>query len=233
MTLFHNFHRLCLSGFLAIAVLSTISLYSSDPLQDLYIKHFNTRSDINEHISILHDLAKECASVTEIGIRDVVSTWGCLQGLSESPYGPRSYVGIDISSPPQSKLLLAERLAKKKGISFRFICANDMNIEIEPSDMLFIDSLHTYCHLTYELEKFSPKIHKFIAMHDTSDPWGSCDDSAYRGDYSEYPASFNRNQKGLWAAVEDFLANHSEWRLLERRVNNHGLTILERIEDNP
>lgn len=69
-------------------------------------------------------------------------------------------------------------------------------------------------------------------MHDTSAPWGDRDDTEYHGDYSEYPASFDRNKRGLWPAVEDFLANHKEWKLLERRFNNHGLTILERVADN-
>ena len=31
--------------------------------------------------------------------------------------------------------------------------------------------MHTYCHLSYELDTFSPKVRKYIAMHDTSEPW--------------------------------------------------------------
>ena len=103
-----------------------------------------------------------------------------------------------------------------------------MDIDIPPAEMLFIDSLHTYCHLTYELEKFSPKISKVIAMHDTSEPWGDADDSDYRGDYSEYPLYIDRSKKGLWSAVEDFLERHPEWILQERLFNNHGFTILRR-----
>jgi cephalosporin hydroxylase len=106
-----------------------------------------------------------------------------------------------------------------------------MTIEIPSTDLLFIDSLHTYCHLTYELEKFSPHVRKYIAMHDTSEPWGTVDDTEYGGDYSEYPAAFDREKRGLWAAVEDFLSRHPEWRLLERRLNNHGFTVLERVSE--
>ncbi len=226
------FNRLCLPIFFIFFVSNNTSLYSNDQLRDLYIKHSQQTSDINEHLPVLENLAKQCASVTEIGIRTVVSTWSCLHGLSKSPYQTRSYVGIDLAPPPRSKLLLAKRLANAHGIAFHFIRANDMDIDIEPSDMLFIDSLHTYCHLTYELEKFSHYINKFIVMHDTSAPWGDRDDTEYHGDYSEYPASFDRNKRGLWPAVEDFLANHKEWKLLERRFNNHGLTILERVADN-
>jgi len=104
-----------------------------------------------------------------------------------------------------------------------------MTIEMEPVDMIFIDSLHTYCHLTYELETFSPKVAKFIAMHDTSEPWGDAEDDTYHGDYSEYPAWIDRTKKGLWPAVEDFLARHPEWKLKSRVFNRHGFTVLERL----
>lgn len=198
-------------------------------LQEMYHHHCNAWSDIYEHLPVLYQLAKECSSVTEIGIRSIVSTWGVLQGLSENPYFERTYIGIDLSAPPLDRLNLAKELAKRNNIFFKFVQANDMQIELEPTDMLFIDSLHTYCHLTYELEKFSGQVKKYICMHDTSPPWGYVDDTEYHGDYSEYPASFDKTKRGLWPAVEDFLARHPEWSLSERRTNNHGFTILQRI----
>jgi hypothetical protein len=36
-------------------------------------------------------------------------------------------------------------------------------------------------------------------------------------------------ERGLWPAVEEFLALHPEWKLKERYTNNNGLTVLERI----
>ena len=187
-------------------------------------------SDINEHIPFLYDLCKECSSVTEIGIRGIVSTWGCLYGLAENTLGYGTYLGIDLAPPPRHLLAESKKLAEENGLSFTFLQANDMDIELEYTDLLMIDSLHTYCHLTYELEKFSPIVGKYICMHDTSAPWGEKDDWEYRGDYSEYPIEFDRTKRGLWPAVQDFLAkNGDHWRLKERRLNNHGFTVLERI----
>lgn len=196
-------------------------------MNDHYTK---TKSDINEHLPILRKLSSECTSVTEIGIRAMVSTWSILKGLSENNKNEKNYTGIDIASPPSESLNLAKRLSELNGINFLFIKDNDMNIDIPKTDLLFIDSLHTYVHLTYELEKFSKNVNKYIALHDTSAPWGDRNDTEYHGNYTEYPAHISRMKKGLWPAVIDFLHNHPEWKLKERRLNNHGFTILERVK---
>lgn len=195
----------------------------------LYNNACTTPSDVNEHVAVLKDLAKQCQTVLEIGIRSMVTSWGIYQGLAESGAGDRCYIGIDLDEPPVEAFNLAKKLTRAHGIEYKFLQGNDMILEPVEADMLFIDSLHTYCHLTYELEKFSPKTKKFIAMHDTSEPWGYIVDyQQYHGDYSEYPAEYSRTRVGLWAAVEDFLERHPEWELHERRLNCHGLTILRR-----
>lgn len=200
-------------------------------LQQMYEAYCQKPSDINEHIPVLRQLANECTSVAEIGVRSIVSTWGILQGLSENSFPQKKYLGIDLQTPPINQLQLVKKLAKENGIDFVFWTVNDMQIELEPVEMLFIDSLHTYCHLTYELETFSPKVQKYLCIHDTSDPWAHRDDKSYHGKYSEYPSWYDRSKRGLWPAVCDFLERHPEWSLVERRTNNHGFTILKRNED--
>jgi hypothetical protein len=226
--------KFLISVLVVLFSLSSTTFYGVDSSAQLELKHryelsCSQPSNINEHVPVLRHLAMECSSVVEIGLNAMVSSWGILQGLSESPSASRSYFGIDISVPPLSTLNLAKRLAEGNGISFGFSYANDMNVEIGPTELLFIDSLHTYCHLTYELEKFSPEVSKYIAMHDTSAPWGDIDDVEYHGDYTEYPPEYDRTKRGLWPAVEDFLQRHPEWVLHERRFNNHGFTILKRV----
>lgn len=245
MSLRSLFHALTLSLLLATNVCSAKNRHqgtrgakhqqhatpSVNLLNQQYTIHCQERSDIHEHLPVLRKLSRECSSVVEIGIRSVVSTWGILQGLSESPHHPRSYLGIDIHHPPHDKFNLARELANQHQISFNFLQGNDLDFEIEPADMIFIDTLHTYCQLTVELEKFAPKANKYITMHDTSAPWGDQDDNAYGGDYSEYPAHVDRTKRGLWPAVVDFLARHPEWQLKERRLNNNGFTTLVRIQN--
>lgn len=206
-----------------------INASAQQALDTMYRTQCNTPSPIYEHIPVLKHIAQECSTVIEIGVYHMASTWGLLKGLSENGSNLKSYKGIDIAAPPSEILTKAKALAEGNGITFSFMEANDMLIEIDPAEFLFIDSLHTYCHLTYELEAFSPKISKYIVMHDTSAPWGDRDDDDYHGDYSEYPAEIDRSKRGLWAAVEDFLSRHPEWSLVERRLNCHGLTILKRV----
>lgn len=206
---------------------------SQKELENLYFQAANQTSDINEHVPVLRNLSQDCSSVIEIGVRDMVSTWGLLLGLSESNSPHRYYLGIDLNAPPSHSLSAARSVSIRNEITFEFWIANDMNIQIPNTELLFIDSLHTYCHLTYELENFSPYVSKYIAMHDTSEPWSTVDDSEYHGDYSEYPNSYDRTKRGLWPAVEDFLAAHPDWILHHRLFNNHGLTILKRSDDFP
>lgn len=215
-----------------------LNAVKSDPaaskvaLQQQYDFRCQHWSDTHEHLPILKKLMVECSSVIEIGMRWMDSSWAFFQGLAESKADKRFYLGIDLAAPPLETFRLAQRLTQDNGIGFKFIMMNDMEIteDLVPQvDLLFIDSLHTYCHLMYELEKFSPKAKKYIALHDTSAPWGHADDTEYRGDYREYPAHFDRTKRGLWPAVEDFLKNHPEWKLEIRYFNNHGLTILKRV----
>lgn len=202
-----------------------------DQLYSYFAKLGPQHCDIGEHMPVLYSLAKESTSVTEIGLGGVVSTWALLKGLADNGVPHCVYKGIDIAQPPIDNMQMAQKLAEEQGIQFIFQRGDDLHLDIEPVDLLFIDSMHTYCHLTYELETFSPKVRKWIAMHDTSEPWGYRDDAEYRGNYSEYPATdtYPRKKTGLWPAVEDFLSRHPEWVLQERRTNCHGFTILRRI----
>jgi hypothetical protein len=93
--------------------------------------------------------------------------------------------------------------------------------------MIFIDGLHTYCHLTFELERFGHLARKYLTLHDSSPPWEAVDDSQYAGGYSEYRfldalPHYDRNKRGVWNAIVDFLQRHHEWRLKQdTHTRNH------------
>ncbi|MFI0435325.1 MAG: hypothetical protein ACH350_06320 [Parachlamydiaceae bacterium] len=203
---------------------------TKDSLTLIYESHVQAPSDIHEHLPVLRQLAKECASVTEIGMKPLISTWAILKGLSENGQSIKRYLGIEREMFYGGKVELAEKMSKENGIDFVFWPVNDLRIMIEPTDLLMIDSIHTYCHLRYQLEKFSKNVRKYIVMHDTSPPWGEKNDESIPIDSREYPVSYDRRKQGLWPAIEDFLRSHPEWSVEKRLTNNYGLTILKRKE---
>lgn len=186
--------------------------------------------DICEHLKHLRRLAKDSETVVELGTRDMVSTLGLLLGLTENGNAIKKYCGVDLKYPPQGTFRKVTRWCKSSEIDFEFIIANDLEIEPIDCDLLFIDTLHTYQHLTVELEKFSSKVKKYIAMHDTDLPWGWADEPNYTNIESCYPDWINPLKKGLYPAVEDFLARHPEWVKAEQYTICYGFTVLKRVE---
>lgn len=170
----------------------------------------NKPSDIHEHIPTLLRYARECDTIVEMGVRWIVSTWPLLAGR------PKSLLSIDYIHPSKhgGNIALVEAAAEEIGVDFSFLEADTRKIDIEPCDFLFIDTQHVYEQLKEELRLHADKAKKYIGFHDTT--------------------SFEVNgevkgSRGIWPAIEEFLADHSEWQIKERFTNNNGLTILERV----
>ena len=176
-------------------------------LQEIYEGMCNTPSDINEHLPTLKRYAEECEHITEMGVRWVVSTYALLMGK------PTKMISYDINSIHWDVI----RDMVKEDTDFSFQCANTLDLEIEETDLLFIDTLHNYNQLKGELKLHGNKSKKYIIFHDTTSfEWIG---ESYEGKVDE---------KGLWYAIEEFLEENSHWELHERFTNNNGLTILKR-----
>lgn len=188
----------------------------------IYNALHKTQSDINEHFPVIKEYTEKCTHVTEMGVRFVNSTFAFLKG------SPKIFRCIDLYHPSKwnygERLQLVEDYCKQTGIDFKFIVGDSLTTDIEETDLLFIDTLHRYHQLKNELQKHSPKVKKFIMMHDTT-TYGSIDEQNYYTDFNP-----KENKSGLWPAIEEFLQSNSEWKLINRYHNNNGLTILERIQ---
>lgn len=117
-------------------------------------------------------------------------------------------------------------MCKKYNIEFEFILGDSLKIDILNTDLLFIDTLHTYNQLLGELKKHSINVNKWIILHDTVS-FGSCDEHIYEH-ASEIVKNTTSDKKGLIEAVNDFLKENKNWIIKEVFTNNNGLTILER-----
>jgi len=191
-------------------------------LETLINQLHQTPSDINEHIPTLVEYGSECETITEMGVRTITSTWAFL-GCA-----PKSLISYDIQDPSKwgANIQDVYDTAKSYGLNFEFRKENVLKIEIEETDLLFLDTWHAYDQLKAELRLHSNKAKKYIIMHDTTsyefrdEPLTS--ENAWEGDLD-----FGR---GLWAAIEEFLESSEEWVLHKRYTNNNGLTILKRVK---
>lgn len=171
----------------------------------------NTPSDINEHLPTLRDLALECESVTEMGVRGIVSTYAWVEGLRKSCV----LNCIDKTHPAHwnGNLDALKTACRQKNIDFYFTLGDTRNMTIGEVDLLFIDTQHTYEQLHAELELHGNKAKKYLVFHDTTS-FGEV------GDDGKTPA--------LWTAIEEFLISNKDWCIMKRYTNNNGLTILKR-----
>ena len=165
-------------------------------------------SDIKGLLPILRRYAKECDHITELGVRDIVSTWAILAGR------PKTLISIDLEDPLYSTSSISEvyDITKSLGINYKFIKADDLTITLEETDLLFIDTYHVYSQLKKELELHGNKARKYIIMHDTTSFGEVGEDGG----------------KGLNLAIKEYLESNNNWKIKEIFTHSNGLTILER-----
>ena len=178
----------------------------SENLNQIYERLYNTPSDINEHLPTLMNYACECEHITEMGVRYIVSTYALLMGK------PKKMISYDIH---MCNWKLVKDLVKED-TDFQFLVGNTLEIEIEPTDLLFIDTLHNYTQLKKELEMHAKKVNKYIIFHDTTS-------------FETVGESYTGNsEKGIWLAIQEFLQLNPECTLNQRFTNNNGLTIIKK-----
>lgn len=191
-------------------------------LEDLYANASKRASDINEHMETLVKYGSECKHITEMGVRAISTTYAFMKAE------PKEIISYDLESPDYYGGSLEEgmEVAQSVGIDWKFIQKDVLKVNIEPTELLFIDTFHAYDQLTQELSLHSDKVSKYIILHDTTS----------FENFDEPITSLNSLGKpttgfGLWRAVEEFLEGNSNWELVERFTHNNGLTILGRVKD--
>ena len=171
---------------------------------------FKTRSDINEHIPAIIKYGQECDHITEMGVRGIVSTWAWLATA------PKKLIAYDLEDPSKwgGKIQDVYDTAKAYNLDFTFIEGDVLKLEIEETDLLFLDTWHVYEQVRDELKLHADKVRKYICFHDIVS-WGERGETA--------------GHKGINYAIDEFLQNHPEWQVKERFTNNNGFLIIERV----
>lgn len=173
-----------------------------------------TASDMVLHLPVLEWYASQCRHVTEFGVREAHSTIALMAGLAGKTGG--KLVSYDIDSSPMVKWL--KRIELPCEWEFYEQDTGDPGLRIAMTDMLFIDTLHTFAHVTKELRQ-GDRVRKYLAFHDTAT-------NEYRDEvHSDLP------NQGIIPAIERFLVQSpNKWKLVYMTRACNGLLVLERVE---
>jgi hypothetical protein len=164
-------------------------------------------TDIHEHLPMLKNIADRCTTVTEFGVRSGLSTRALLASWATSV---RCY-DLELNEP----VIALVNQCRSLGRDVTYQQANTLNLVIEPTDLLFIDTLHTHDQLMQELRRHSNRVNRYIALHDTH-TFGLQDEPGYSG-------------PGLLPALMQWMAEQRSWIINYHSWRNNGFTVIERI----
>lgn len=166
-------------------------------------------SDIVLHLPVLEWFASHCDTVVEFGVREAHSTVALLAGCRGVV---RSY---DCDESPMVGFL--KSIALPCQWEFHVADTGDPNLLIGRPDMLFIDTMHTYDHVSKELRNQGDKVRHYLAFHDTF----TCGNQDMSGP--------DKSAKGIMPAIEEFREySLSNWKTVYETTCNNGLLVLER-----
>ena len=135
-----------------------------------------------------------------------ITEFGHYQGCSTAVWlkcRPKRLVTVDYANYlPQEEY---QNIAKEVGVDLSIIIEDDLKVDIEPADLIFIDTMHTEEHTYKELIKHGDKAKKYIAFHDVN------------------PDRFE-TQKG----IDRWLETNNNWSTLYYDINDCGFLVLER-----
>ena len=175
----------------------------------LYADGCATPSDINEHLPTLYELAKECRHITEMGVRFGSSTRAFLYAAPERLVSYDLHIDETVDSWFE--------IAKSLMLNYSYLKGNTLEIQIEKTDLLLIDTLHNYDQLKAELALHAESVGRYIVFHDTTS-------------FGEIGESYSGQEelKGIRYAIDEFLETHAEWKIIHDVKNCNGLVVIER-----
>lgn len=176
-----------------------------EELKRLFLEAVARPTDIHRHLTVLRDTASGCRHITELGVGTGQSTlaWLLVQ--------PDRLLCVDLGWQDCVPQLEAVR----GRTDFTFWIADSRWVEIEETDLLFIDTCHDRKHLLAELDRHASKARRYIVLHDT-ETFARKNEPGEAGE-------------GLWDALDEWLPAHPEWVVQNHHSWSNGLTIFRRV----
>ena len=178
----------------------------ANTLEEYYDKLYKLQSGAHgDDYMLVHDeiknRLKDCNSYTEFGINQGATL---AAAILENPSIVRAY-DIKLGWYSDANLLF-ENYAGEHSIDYNVTEGDTLKFEIKPVDLLYIDTLHQYDHLTKELAIHAPRVNKYIIFHDTA------------------------AQVGLKKAVKEYVGIHKEWYIITDCNDNVGFMTIAKNE---
>lgn len=183
-------------------------IINADSLQEYYNKlvelqdcHVKNKLTPTMYMEIITKYAKECDSFTEFGICQGPTL---AAAMLTNPSTVRAY-DIELKWYNHASKLF-EEYGEENNIDFKVFETDTSNCDIiEPTDVLHIDSLHTYTHAFAELKRHAHQVKKYIVFHDTT--------------YAP----------GIFKAIQEYITKCDvTWSVIERFEPAVGYTVIKR-----
>lgn len=173
-----------------------------------YQSELDIVSDIYMHLPKLYELACTCRSIVEFGVGFGRSTSALIASLEKTGGYLDSY---DIAC--LDGVTYKFDYARQCGLNATFHLRDTFEAEFTSTDMLFVDSKHTFYQVTGELLLHGDKVRKYIAFHDV----------ALFGNKDEFG-----DGPGILPAIDQWRYTHPEWITIYETDINNGLLVIER-----
>jgi len=204
-------------------------VFSRDTLKEMYEYACTEESDIYKHLPVLKQYADSCEHVTEMGARTGNSTLAFLNSNT------KKFVSYDYqyTNPEPHLVKGVEALkfiidsANALGINASYIGANVLEVEIEKTDLLFIDTWHVYDQIKEELRLHAKNVNKYIAFHDIA-TFGEVGENYPDLDINHPTRDKLQSGGGIRPAIDEFLEQNKEWSIVYETHDNNGLMIIEK-----
>lgn len=197
--------------------------------KEKFVHLANHYHETSQHFATFYHFGSKCSRIVEFGVFLAFSSWAWVACK------PAFLRCIDVERRPGGEWEAIEDTAPRLGIDFAFEIADtghgalkqiaeERNVPIshellikEPynlpddTELLYIDSYHSYTHLKAELTIHGAKVKKYILFHDTT-TFG--ESHSFDGD------------KGLNYAIDEFLEANLNWEKILKVEYGNGCTVL-------
>jgi hypothetical protein len=159
-------------------------------IEEIY-SSFRNKTRPNIRWKMVGDMYKRMDYIQEkfAGVQ-TITEFGPFQGCSTAAWlmlRPKKFTTVDQGTTLDIDLF--NKAATEVGVEFKFILGNDLEIEIEHCELLFIDTVHSQEHTYNELKTHANKVSKYLVFHDV-----------------------NPERFGTLAGIEQWRLENSEWK---------------------